>query len=723
MTTKAAKSNFRTQRLVVGAMTLSTLGLGASGCIEDSDCGICDPDSLVLEHITGVNYASRKVHVLNPECEGPSCPGAVSSSSYFIQNVRPCEETDEALESPRGPEEYCKISPLVTAYGIEFIFNNLLDPTSIELVRKRPDNPQLFEVYDWKHQVVEIEGPITRYNGDFKKGATEEPDLMARLVNLSCIDNLSDEGIPFDHTSYEDPATNPCNALGPNGLPRKMRSNSTLTSYPGRWSAGGVDANVCSAPDEGPDTCCSWCDYLLSTKVAKYGVNTPPTEGITLTELQQSGQLRNANQGFVLPEDVAGDTSNAAILCNPDGDVFQQCAGFIPWTDRSEQVIEYTYYWDCNPATDAGCEPKTYGLPYYDKLRETHPDQRPSWLERRNAACTDSFQCRDENQHDLPGTDCVGITADGLACNPAVDPEGCTNGRCVAEWFVTCATNPDTSGDADPTTPEIEGFCTDQRFYDRGAGACLRTQGPFDALCGEDGTDCQTAPSGTRLAFCDHNEDGTLVASECCQATLQEGQASASPEACDPAYQNVTPLTIYDRNDTLPEPTRSCICPPGGTLGDLDPEDSCFDTIKVGCFLASDVRDNGDAAVVRPDRASRYAVKFVSREGGVIYDPAIKGFEWRTADVGGVPRASIESCAESRDRIDRRNIEDGWRANDAFNPDRVEDFDRSMCSDSEYTVHFRTPEDGGQYVKDKVGNTLAGKSTYTFRTPQFHVEP
>ena len=43
--------------------------------------------------------------------------------------------------------------------GLEFVFNNLLDPTSIELVRKRPDNPQLFEVYDWKHRVLEVKGP------------------------------------------------------------------------------------------------------------------------------------------------------------------------------------------------------------------------------------------------------------------------------------------------------------------------------------------------------------------------------------------------------------------------------------------------------------------------------------------------------------------------------------------------------------------------------------
>jgi hypothetical protein len=33
------------------------------------------------------------------------------------------------------------------------------------------------------------------------------------------------------------------------------------------------------------------------------------------------------------------------------------------------------------------------------------------------------------------------------------------------------------------------------------------------------------------------------------------------------------------------------------------------------------------------------------------------------------------------------------------------------------------PQDGGQYVQDKVGNTLANKATYRFQTPDFHVEP
>ena len=710
MTIKAAKSNSGVRRLAIGALMLTGVSVGASGCIEDTDCGICDPDSLVLESISGINYASKKIHLLDPQCEGSDCPGDFSKGTYFIEEIGPCEQTEAALESPRGPEEFCKISPLVTAFGIEFVFNNLLEPTSIELVRKRPDNPQLFEVYDWKHQVLEIEGPITRFNGDFIKGATEEPDLITRLVNLSCIENLAAEGIPFDHTSYADPATNPCNAVGPNGLPRKMQPSGTTKSYPGRWTIG---SNSCDTPDEGPDTCCSRCDYLLSTAVARYGVTEPAPEGARLRDLQASGLLRNPNAG-------------TAIVCDPAGDVFQQCADFIPWVDRSEQELTYRYYWDCDPATDPSCEPKSYAVPYYDQLRETFPTDRPGFLERGNASCSSTPECRSEAGRDLPGTDCVGRTADGMACDPAVDPVGCTNGRCVAEWFVGCLTDPQTIGDADPSTEAVEGYCADQRFSSRGAGACLRTQASFDALCDENGNNCADPPPppGTRLSYCDWNEDGAMVAGECCQDSLQDGLDSATEAACDPFYQNVGPVTRYDRNATLPEPTKNCVCPAGGTTWSEVQEDTdCADSIRVGCFNADDIRDNGGNARAREERADQYAVKFVYRQGGVIYDPAIKGFEWRPADVGGVPRADIESCAQDRGHIEPRNREDGWRANDPFIPENVEDYDRGLCSGSEYTVHFQVPADGGQFIQDKVGNTLAGKASYTFETPEFHVEP
>jgi hypothetical protein len=692
MTIEARKSAMRSALLSLGgAMALLGISVAATGCIEDSDCGICDPDNLVLESISGINYAGRKINVLNPECVGDDCPGSVSEGSYFIQDIGPCEETEEALESPRGPEEYCKISPLVSTFGIEFVFNNLLDPTSIELVRKRPDNPQLFEVYDWKSQVLEVQGPITRYNGDYRKGTGDRPDQMTRMVNLACVDNLRDANIPFGHEDYENPATNPCNTVA-GGQPLKMRTAESdgsapkFKSYRGIWGSYG---NSCDTPEEGPDTCCSRCDYLLGTQVAKYGLL--PDGNRSLSEGEARPLFRTPHI-----EDVG---AGGAITCDATaGDPYIECAAFVPWVNRAEEETSYRYRF-CDP-TDPACVEADYSMPYYDQLRELHPSQRPAGLERKSAKCVSTAQCRSSEGHDLPGTSCVGVTPDGQACAPE-RTEDCAEAACVGEWFVGCATNPDTTGE--------QGYCVDKRFSTRGAGACLQSGAGFRALCDEDNTtNCQMAPANTKLAFCDNDEDGSLFADECCQGSLQAGMSLADPAVCDPYFQNLTPITRYERNKNLPESTRDCVCKSEADAG-------CEEVVAAGCFDA-----DGN---LRPDRAGQYAVKFVTRAGGVIYDPAVKGFEWRPADLGGVPRAAIEGCAEGRGLIDDRNVEDGWRAHDAFLGESFEDFDRAMCSGQQYRVAFSPPGDGVEFVEDKVGNTLEGKTDYLFETPSFHVVP
>jgi hypothetical protein len=122
-------------------------------------------------------------------------------------------------------------------------------------------------------------------------------------------------------------------------------------------------------------------------------------------------------------------------------------------------------------------------------------------------------------------------------------------------------------------------------------------------------------------------------------------------------------------------------------------------------------------------------VKFVTNPGGIVYDPAVKGFDWRPADIGGVSRADIEQCAMANpDRLvalPPLNRHDGWRAHDTDPRETEEDFDRAMCSGQEYKVMFNEPgnEDNPAFVVDKVGNTLAGKAVYTFQTSQFHVVP
>jgi hypothetical protein len=659
-------------------LVLSALPL--PGCINDPDCGICDPRSLVLETIAGQNYAGRKVKLLSPACEGSRCPGGLDSGTYFIETIGPCEQTEEAQMSTRGPQAYCKLAPIVTAFGIEFVFNNLLDPESVELVRRRPDNPNLFEVYDWKTQILELQGPLTRYNGDYILGRQNDPDRVTRMVNLSCVDNLRARGIDYSHEDYEDPQTNPCNTWDANtGQPLKMFSAGTIISARGGWDDRAVAAgagNSCSSPEDGPDTCCTQCDFLLGTRVAKYGLTGAPTVDLPSREEVE----------VLLARPGAG-----AIECDPNtpGDLYRECADFIPWVDRTDEVRTYGYAW-CPPGR--ACDSQTeHPLPAYDRLRQTHPDDRPTDLEPRAAPCSTAADCQDPQGPNLVGAACVGRDAAGLSCDPAVS-EDCDDGRCVAPWFVQCRASPDTTGG--------QGYCVDARFSDDGAASCMRAPGGF-AVCDPETGACRDARRNSKLAVCDVNEDGRYDAAECCVA--------GGSESCDPAYQpGLRPVERYERASTLPKPTRECICPADG------------DPMAPGCE---------DYAGVCRGREGQYAVKFVSRRGGVIYDPAIKGFEWRPADTGLIPRAAVESCAEDRLQITAANLQDGWRAHDpvGFQVERFEDFDRAMCSGSTYRVVFAQPPGPGdgprEYVRDKVGNTLEGKAEYTFETADFHVVP
>lgn len=751
---------FSLRRVAITASALagiSVLSVGATGCIQDTDCGICDPDNLILESISGINYASDKVHILSPECEGDNCPAPFTKGSYFLDDLIPCEETEDAQDSPNAAE-YCKLSPLVTAFGIEFVFNNLLDPTSIELVRKRPDNPQLFEVYDWKTDVLEVRGPITRFNGDYARGQGDAPDTITRLVNLSCIDNLADNG-DFD------PGQNPCDRINPTtGLPMRLRFEDfdelgnavspTIKAARGIWTA---NSNSCSSPEEGPDTCCTYCDYLLSTKIDRYGVDP-------------NGVRRNPNPGVTVGGEVGegeGEFPYApAIQCGgPDEagtviDKFDACRDFIVSVDRSNEEQSWRYKF-CDPA-DSACqssEPEVFDLPLFDKLRETHPDQRPANLESFDAKCTATSQCIDV--HGLSGTECVGTTSNGNAClADAYDDDTCQDAVCRPQWMVTCRYD-------DTTTGGGVAYCQDRRFATSGTAAChFATTNNGVRDCDVEGGGCVTrgrpeaedAPAA--LAFADWDENGRVEADEACQESLGPGDAPVNDEdgviQCDPYYQaNLFKAPRYQRDENLPAPSRGCVCPipdqpePGASELGLDPDESstmelldsapellvtadgyaeyvkgtpleaCIDSVQTGCY---DDQDN-----LIEGRQGEYAVKFVSRFGGIVYDPAIKGFDWRPADIGGVPRADIENCAENNtDRlVAPLNRHDGWRAADTFTPENFENFDRAMCSGQEYTVVFNEPgdDDNPAYVIDKADNTLAGKSVYTFETAQFHVQP
>ena len=672
-----------------------------SSCVNDPDCGVCDPDNLILQSIAGVNYAGKIVKLLGPECVGESCPGPITEGEYFVEKVIPCIETDEAINAPRGVDEWCRVSPLIVDSGIQFIFNNLLDPLSVELVRKQPVNPQLIEVFDWKTQIVRLEGPITRFNGDYRPGATQtKPDTITRSTNLACIENLAKAGIPYDHTVDPTICDGTYKAEDGKLWPLKTqfeRKNSDGKLEPARIETyrGATDtrsqANSCTPPQSGADTCCDACDYEVSVNVAKYGVTTPL--GPEVDPTTKAGQ-------------EARRTLATAIKCDPMGDKYVQCKDFIPHVYRGQETRNYSYDWDGDGSHE------TFNLPLEDKLRETHPSDRPSlpnrpnFHEQRTVPCNDNADCTSDTKANLPGMECVGEVGEGgPAC---IDGDDCVNKRCVAEWFGDCRADAKTTGET--------GYCVDKRWNGQGSAACFTNDASFyvcesPEACGDFNNKQRFQGAGSRFSLADSNFDGIVEAVEGCRSSLQGPEDG---KACDPLYQpGVTPIPRYDRKETLPTTTRSCIC-------EENPSSGCAEFVDKLC------REDGLAGndIIKA-RKGQYAVKFVSARGGVVYDPAVKGVQLLPADLGFMPRSLVEACSAGRTNgVGGYNVKDGWRANDAGG-ELYENFDRAMCSSSEYKVVFNTDADKGplEYIRDKVGNTLRGKASYVLHTPDFHVIP
>ena len=634
------------------AASLAAVAALTSGCTSDPDCGICDPNRLVLESLAGVNYDNTQIHLLTQ---------GRSSGRYFTEELSPCLESEAAndpLQAQRGPEQWCKLSPLISLSGLEMVFNNLLDPTTVELVRLDPSNPNLFEIYDWKHRIAEIHGPITRYNGDYFARPGEEPDTVTRAVNLTCIDNLRALGRDFDHEVLAEDPDICVDVYEADGrlLPLKLQAEGVT-----RAPAGQTDPRAfgCSTPPDGPDTCCNVCDFELSVNVAKYGL------------------------------DGAGEAARGpseALACTLGGNIYEDCADFEPFVDRSDEVRRFRYAF-------AG-EADEFRLPLSDKIRETHPDRRPEGIEPVGLACQRDADC-DAALGSESGAACIGTTPEGVTCN--METEGCGEGHCRAEWFVTCRDDLNLG----------QSLCVDARFKDRGAGACYVALEDFESCTGDA---CVQWSAGRRLALCDggSNPDGNLSAAECCQASLG-GEAS-----CDPLFQaNIRALPRFDRDRLLPSETRSCFC------GDPDGQDSgCAAQIERLCTPPWGTLTRHDGSSNEGD----YLTRFVSKRGGVIYDPALKGVLFVPADTGGQPRSRAESCAESNNLIDGRNIQDGWRMHDGVglnNPESFENFDRGLCSGSRYTLVLA---DEGQVLRDKLGNTV-DETEYAFETAEFQVVP
>jgi len=685
---------------------LTGLAGSLSSCVSDPDCGVCDPDNLILQSIAGVNYAGKIVKLLGPTCEGENCPGEITEGEYFVEKVIPCIQTDDALDAARGADEWCKVSPLIVDSGIQFIFNNLLDPTSVELVRKQAVNPQLFEVFDWKTHIVHLEGPTTRFNGDYFPGATQtKPDLVERSTNLSCIENLEKQGIPYNHTTLADNPTI-CDGTykAEDGKVWPLKAIQQRKSADGKLEPTTVDtyrgetdnrrqSQSCSPPQSGTDTCCDTCDYELSINVAKYGVTAP------VPESERSDAQRRTWR--------AEPSGDSAITCNPMGDKYIECKDFTPHVFRGGEIRHFEYDWD--GSQDGKLE--SFRIPLQDKLRETHPDQRWAGHEQRTVPCDTSEDCTSDTKANLPGTECVGTLGDnGPACSNGSGDE-CINRRCVAEWFGDCRADAKTTGEG--------GYCVDKRWNGKGVSACFTNAGPLyvcaaTETCGDEdfGNKGRTQGAGSRFSLADANADGVVEAIEGCRTSLGGGDKVA----CDPLYQDkIATVDRYDRKETLPTSTRDCVC-------EDEPAEGCQEFVDALCRV-----DGDPTKPIIEEKKGEYVVKFVTRSGGVIYDPAVKGVLFLPADVGNVARSLVEACSAARDTgIEGLSIKDGWRANDSGG-EFYENFDRAMCSSSDYKVVFNSEPDPGEgaleYIRDKVGNTLKGKSNYVLRTPDFHVVP
>ncbi len=625
------------------ALWLGSLGMmsSLSGCINDPDCGVCDPNNLYLQNLTGVNFENEKVHLLSPECVGDECPGEFDSGFVFIEEIGRCEDTEEARESSR-PDEYCKIGPGIMWDGMAFVFNNLLDPTSIELVRKSPSDPTFFEVYDWKSQILYLEGPTTRYHAAYIEGDGNDPGEVIKLNSKACIENLRDLGQDYDGDVLSQNPDICEDVFVEDGrvVPLKTRLEGRFDSYKGEtdWRAGS-----CDTPDEGPDTCCSVCEYEQSVNVWKYGED-------------ESGNPR-------LPE--------TAIYCDSSeaGNPFAECKDFVPHVDRTHETRDFWYDWD----GDGDAE--KHKIAFVDKFHETYPTERPEGWEHAEVRCDTDQDCVDAH---LTGTECIGTNSEG-ACRPGL---GCGDTRCRASWYVDCRSYAETTGKV--------GFCVDTRYRDVGTGGCFVTNEGFERCDVMTPGECVSVPAGARLAHCDGNDDRTLSAEECCQASLG-GQA-----ICDPYYQpNIEPIPRFDRNSELPSPN-SCYC--GDPEGQAD---ECRSLIESFCTEPWGQLERHDGS----SNEGAYVTRFVVNVGGVVYDPAIKGLEWRfdtTLDSG---RALVETCGGA-----------GTSHQDYYTGSIA------MCSGYEYSAHFATDPDA-EHVRDKVGNTLEGRAEYKFETPQFHVVP
>jgi hypothetical protein len=607
-------------------------GVPEPGCEEE-----CDPDFAVAV-VSAANFMLEPVHVPgDATCEGPRCPAAVVLPVVGGMPVEACAGSQAALASPVGPEEHCRFAAAsLTGASLAVAFTTPVERSSFEQTRPRPEDPTQQEPYLWHPDVVELQGPGTALRGDYRHAARPgQPDRLAAVVNETCAARLTALGIPWVPTQLE----SLCAATWDDGgVLRPLRQDPAmgLTPYAGELSTR--TGWQCQTPDAGPDTCCSPCDLALGPKVARYGVDA-------------TGNRRNANAG-------------TALSCDPAGDALVECRALVLDVER-EPEGSYTYAWDGAP--------QAWPLPLYDKLRETHPDDRPAGLEAPGAACINGSDCD-------AGQDCIGIDAAGRACRTGED---CVARTCRSEWFGACQ-----------VTSAGAASCVDRRFNATGAGACLVATADFGG-----------GGAGDRLVQCDANADGLLLASECCDPALGGGAG------CDPFYQPA--LAVVERYDRDPTGFSEGLC----ACAEDQPA-TCAEVMDAWCEAPwGAASDPGPASA-----PGSFAVPAVTRLGGVRWDEDLQRMSVRLADIGQVPRASVEACAEARGLIGGRSPADGWMAHTDFVPELHEDHDRALCSGSTYQLVF-AESSAVHHVRSAGQGSLDGRAVHVIETAQFRVVP
>src|SRR5687767_13086527 len=102
----------------------SSSGDTAAGCDE-----ACDPD-FAITHITAPNLFAQRVHLFgtgNGTCEGARCPADFIDVIFEEETIVPCSESAEAIDSPLGAAEYCRIAPFTTTFGFDIGFATPVD--------------------------------------------------------------------------------------------------------------------------------------------------------------------------------------------------------------------------------------------------------------------------------------------------------------------------------------------------------------------------------------------------------------------------------------------------------------------------------------------------------------------------------------------------------------------------------------------------------------------